>query len=1039
MTRSRALPLGVRSLLAFTVLPRAILTMTKRLLLVSAIASIAAASATAQTIPTATLSGRVTVQDAGIPGVTVTVKSPGLQGARTSVTSPAGDYIFPLLPPGDYTVTFELAGMQTVTRQVEIAAARDSRLEVELSPAKVAEKVTVTAETPMLAAVDTTQVSTNFRQELIKALPVGRTLTAVTLLAPGVNDNGPGDNIIISGAMSFDSLYLVNGAIINENLRGQPHNLFIEDAIQETTVMSGGVPAEYGHFTGGIVSAITKSGGNDWHGSFRTSFTSEKWTAKTPLTEEQDDTINPVYEATFGGPFLRDHLWFFGAGRYAEVEDIRQTVPGLARVGDQDGDGNPIPVGTPLTPITYPHGTKETRLEGKLTGSITSRHTLVASYLDIDASEKNQTGQTIMDLDSLVKERETPNTFLVGNYSGILTDNFFVEGQYSKKEFDFVGSGSPYYDIIKGTLITDRARDARYWSPTFRKTRAGEQRDIENYTAKATYFLSSPSLGSHEIKVGYEDFNEVRAVNNYQNGSDYRISARDTIIRGNQIFPRFTGGATGTLTRISWLPIFVLSKGSDYTTRSVFLQDRWSLKRFSFNLGVRYDKNDAIGGDGRLRIADDSAWSPRLAAHYDIFGNAKLVVNASYGQYVGRLAEGAANDADPAGRNATLAWNYRGPSINNDVNAPTSSLVPTDQAIGMVFDWFFTNCGHPEQQEFRCPFRTNPSIPGVESVLDPNGLESPNVKEFSIGLGTAIGTRGYARADLVLRNWDNFYTAYRNISTGRTSDQFGTEYDLSIIRSDDGIYDREYTGVHTQFRYRPFRRLDLGGTYAWSRLVGNVTGENQGSGPLVGDAGEYPEYLEERWNYPTGYLTGDQRHRARVWATYDLPTRVGDINITLLQNFDSGTRTSVDGVIDSRPYVTNPGYLTPPAEVEYFFGGRGSLKTDDITRTDLAVIYAARLFGNVELFVKPEVINLFNERAVVAYDEEVLTEVDDDETFQSFNPFTDTPVECPQGASAAECQAMGANFQRGPNFGKPNSENDYQTPRTFRVSVGLRF
>ncbi len=1034
MKRSRALPLGVRLLLAFNVLARA-----KRLLIILTIASVTAATATAQRIPTATLSGKVTVEDAGIPGVTVTVKSPNLQGARSSVTSGAGDYIFPLLPPGDYTVTFELAGMQTVTRQVEIAAARDFRLEVELSPAKVAEKVTVTAETPVLASLDTTQVSANFRQELIEALPVGRTLAAVTLLAPGVNSNGPGGNTMISGAMSFDSLYLVNGAIVNENLRGQPHNLFIEDAIQETTVMSAGVPAEYGHFTGGVINAITKSGGNNWRGSFRTSFTNESWTAKTPLTQEQDDTTNPVYEATLGGPFLRDHLWFFGAARYAELEDIRQTVPGLAREGDQDASGNPIPVGTPLTAITYPHGTEETRLEGKLTGSITSSHTLVASYLDIDASETNQTGQTIMDLRSLVSHRETPNTFFVANYSGILTNNLFIEGQYSDKDFAFVGSGSPYYDVIGGTLITDRARGTRYWSPTFRKTPQGEQRDITTYAGKATYFLSSPSLGSHEIKLGYEDFNEVRAVNNYQNGSDYRISAPSTIVRGNQIFPRFPGGATGTLTRISWLPIFVLSRGSDYTTRSVYLQDRWSLKRFSFNLGVRYDKNDAIGGDGKLRIADDAAWSPRLAGHYDIFGNGRLIVNASYGHYVGRLAEGSANDADPAGRNASLQFNYRGPSINSNVNTPTSQLIPTDQAIQMVFDWFFANCGHPENQEFRCPFRTTPSIPGVDSVLDPNGLDSPLVREFTFGLGAAIGTRGYARADLVLRNWDNFYTSYRDISTGRTSDRFGTQYDLSIIRSDDGIYDREYTGVHTQFSYRLLPRLNFGGTYAWSRLVGNVTGENTGSGPLVGDGAEYPEYLEERWNYPTGYLTGDQRHRARVWATYDLPTPVGDFNISLLESFDSGTRTSVDGVIDSRPYVTNPGYLTPPASVSYFFGGRGNLKTDDVTRTDLAVNYRVKLFGTVELFLQPEVINLFNEQAVVSFDEEVITAVDDSTNFRAFNPFTESPVECPQGTAAAECRAMGAHFQRGPNFGKPDSEGDYQTPRTFRVSVGVRF
>ncbi|HEY0590991.1 MAG TPA: carboxypeptidase regulatory-like domain-containing protein, partial [Thermoanaerobaculia bacterium] len=213
----------------------------------------------AQSMPTATLSGKVTADDAALPGVTVSVTSPNLQGVRTAVTSAAGDYILPYLPPGPYTVTFELAGMAPVRRQIVLTATRTDRVDVQMRPAAVAEAITVTAETPVTAVLESPNVTSNFKQDLIEQLPVARNLQTVTLLAPGVNSNGPGGNISISGAMSFDSLYLVNGAVVNENLRGQAHNLFIEDAIQETTVMTGGISAEYGHFTGGVVSAITRS------------------------------------------------------------------------------------------------------------------------------------------------------------------------------------------------------------------------------------------------------------------------------------------------------------------------------------------------------------------------------------------------------------------------------------------------------------------------------------------------------------------------------------------------------------------------------------------------------------------------------------------------------------------------------------------------------------------------------------------------------------------------------------------------------------
>jgi hypothetical protein len=176
-----------------------------------------------------------------------------------------------------------------------------------------------------------------------------------------------------------------------------------------------------------------------------------------------------------------------------------------------------------------------------------------------------------------------------------------------------------------------------------------------------------------------------------------------------------------------------------------------------------------------------------------------------------------------------------------------------------------------------------------------------------------------------------------------------------------------------------------------------------------------------------------------VFASYELPTPVGHFNLSLLQSFDSGGRSSVVGSVDPRPYVTNPGYLTPPASVDYFFGGRGTIKSDDITRTDLAVNYKLRLPRGVELFIRPQILNVFDEQGVQSFDTEVVTAVDLPATFRPFNPFTDTPVECPQGRAAAECQAMGAHFQRGTNFGEPNSEGDFQLARTFRISVGLRF
>ena len=89
--------------------------------------------------------------------------------------------------------------------------------------------------------------------------------------------------------MSFESLYLVNGVNVNENLRGQANNLYIEDAVQETMVATDGISAEYGRFSGGVVNVITKSGGNRFSGSFRDSLYNDDWRAK--VTGNDDHTF----------------------------------------------------------------------------------------------------------------------------------------------------------------------------------------------------------------------------------------------------------------------------------------------------------------------------------------------------------------------------------------------------------------------------------------------------------------------------------------------------------------------------------------------------------------------------------------------------------------------------------------------------------------------------------------------------------------------------------------------------------------------------
>ena len=233
-----------------------------RFVLVAAMLFAVALPALAQN-PTGTLTGRANDGKDPLPGVTVTVTSPNLQGARTAVTEVTGAYLFPFLPAGDYHVRFELMGFQTLDTTIKINAAQTSTLNASMPTAKVAEEVTVTGTYDNISSGQ--QVATTYDQSLINTLPVARGITSAAILTPGVATTGPSGYLSISGAMSYENLYMVNGVVIQDNVRNTPNVLYIEDAIQETTTQTAAISAEYGRFAGGIVNTLTKSGGNEFH------------------------------------------------------------------------------------------------------------------------------------------------------------------------------------------------------------------------------------------------------------------------------------------------------------------------------------------------------------------------------------------------------------------------------------------------------------------------------------------------------------------------------------------------------------------------------------------------------------------------------------------------------------------------------------------------------------------------------------------------------------------------------------------------------
>ncbi|MCM2257279.1 MAG: TonB-dependent receptor [Vicinamibacteria bacterium] len=978
-----------------------------------------AANLAAQGNPTGNLSG--TVADSGglvLPGVTVTATSPALQGARTAVTSANGDFIIPFLPAGDYKVRFELQGFQAVERKVRVQLAETVVVDAKLAVGGISEEVTVVAEVP----VDFTQTATaaaSYKAAAIDQLPVARSINGAVLLAPGTTSTGPSGNVTFSGAMSYEGLFLLNGVVLNETLRNQASLVFIEDAIQETKTMTGNISAEYGRFAGGVASVITKSGGNEFSGSFRLTMDSDKWRSLTPFEEDlaedpRSDKKVPTWEATLGGPIVKDKLWFFGATRLREDTDGAQTL---------------------YTNIVYDNIVDDKRYEGKLTWALDSKHTFKAGYTQRDREETNNSFGDIMDRASLYDSSQ-PEKLLSFNYTGVLSSNFFVEAQYASRRLSFIGSGSRYTDIERGTMILDRSRNSSRWnSPTFcavcgltdEQIAAGElneeKRNNQNILVKGTYFLSTSGSGSHNLVFGFDAFEDSRENNNWQSGSGFRLNASDTIFRGETLYPVVRPGTSDRDTAASyilWTPIFEATQGSQLRTYSAFFNDVWRLNQnWSFNLGVRWDKTDEKDQAGN-KVSDDQAFSPRLSATFDPKGDGKLAFRAGLARYVMPITSGIADLGSGAGRSASFQYVYRGPAINT--NNPANPVSAAD-ALRTVFDWFYANGGTNRA------LRSNPSYPGVNRKIA-DDLTTPTTWEYSLGLGGSIGTRGSYRLDAIYRDANDFFTD--EVIPGRTAaDPTGRLFDLNVVVNTN-VLERKYKALMSQIQYRFTDDLTLGGNYTLSQANGNVNGETASSGPVQDDILAYAEYKDLSWNSPTGDLSIDQRHKLRLWANWERGLgKAGRIVLGVLQNLSSGTPSSTDATIDTRPYVTNPGYLTPDSTTSYYFGGRGDLVTDTITSTDLSINYYLPVgwMKNSQFFFRFVVDNLFDQAGRDSTGNETVFTASNQNaarTLKAFNPFTETPV-------------YGTHYEYGPDFGEALSASDYQSPRSFYFAVGFRF
>ena len=279
---------------------------------------------------TGALHGRVTATDgSALPGVTVEASSNVLPQPRTSYSDASGEYRLPQLIPGNYKLTFSLAGMQTVTRNAQVQLGQDIAADAQLGLAGLAENITVTAKATLVDK-ESTAIQTGFSQEEIQALPVGQNYGDLQKLIPGVmvtQDTFRGPS---AGASGQDNVYMFDGVNITMPLFGilnanivQPNS---RDIAQVSVVKGGAKAIDFNRAGGFVIDSVSKSGTNKFMGEVSYQIRPSDFVADqvgtANLTYAQDRTWA---SANLGGPILPDRLFFYGSYYRPEYERSNQA------------------------------------------------------------------------------------------------------------------------------------------------------------------------------------------------------------------------------------------------------------------------------------------------------------------------------------------------------------------------------------------------------------------------------------------------------------------------------------------------------------------------------------------------------------------------------------------------------------------------------------------------------------------------------------------------------------------------------------------
>jgi outer membrane receptor protein involved in Fe transport len=562
---------------------------------------------------TGTITGTVTDADGVIlPGATVEVSGEKLMGGGRSVTTNLkGKFRFPNLMPGEYEITVSLAGFQTAKRiELEVNIGRTVTVDVILKQASLEESVTVSAESPIVD-VQKSVVSTNITSELMEVLPMRRfSFFDFAGTTPGVtSSSGDHSNNWQSafGSGTTANTYYFQGVETTSPENAGSWYWANVDAIEEMDVIVSGAPAEYGNYQGMVVNIVSKTGSNTFKGSLNFYYRAN-WLTGNNTPDEEFPFYRDAYNeltGTLGGPILKDKLWFFFAGQYADDTSV--------------GVGADPSFGAGL----YQSRTMFFRFDWQI-----NKKNKFTFSIDFDWYRWEATPNEFRPYETVDSE-DSNNPLPSATWTSILSPNTFFEIKYAGWWVNLT------WEAADGDRVTPQHYDGATGMYSGNTYGWGEWPQHQHQVqGTVSHFADDFLGGDHEFKFGVI-YNHSYAGWKWGHCSNvYYYDWYGYPYYAYFMNPEEYGGQTNRI--------------------SSFLDDSWSVgDRLTLNLGVRFDHTR--GGYPEFDKLDENAkptgetfpadmdlikwdtWSPRLGLVYQLTADRKTIFKASYGRYYGHM------------------------------------------------------------------------------------------------------------------------------------------------------------------------------------------------------------------------------------------------------------------------------------------------------------------------------------------------------------------------------------------------------------------